>query len=136
MQTNLPKAIALAGLIALGASTVSADPPAPAKKASPAHACFPRSMISGFNAPDEHTLYLRVSVRDIYRIETMGPCPDMDWSMRLGIEDRGGGGWICTGDLADVIVADSGLGHLRCPVRIGPKLTPEEVAALPKKSRP
>jgi hypothetical protein len=142
MKSILLKTAVAVGLLALTASSVSADPPFPTvnggavTKAKPKRQCFSRSMLSGFSAPDEYTLYVRVAVRDVWRIETMGPCPDMDWSLRLGLEDRGGGGWICTGDLAEVIVADSGLGRLRCPVRVGPQLTPEEIAALPKKSRP
>jgi hypothetical protein len=136
MRTHSLTSVILGGALALATAASVADSAPPDKKPQSAHQCFSRSMLSGFSAPDEHTLYLRANVNDVYRVETMGPCPDMDWSLRLGLEDRGGGGWICTGDLAEVIVADRGIGHFRCPVRIGPKLTKEEVAALPRKSRP
>jgi hypothetical protein len=136
MRASVLTAAVLAGLFTLTTAATVADGAPPPKAPVRTHQCFTHSEISGFTAPDDHTVFLRVSVRDIYRLETMGPCPDMDWSMRLGVRDRGGGGWICTGDLAEVIVADNGIGPQTCPVRVIAKLTPDEVAALPKKSRP
>jgi hypothetical protein len=128
---------ALALVFTLAASTVAVgDPPAPnAKPQRPQHACFFHDEVSGFSAPDQHTLYLRVSVRDVYKLETFGPCFDMDWAMRLALVSRSGD-WICVGDPADVVVRQTGMGHQRCPVRVVAKLTPDEVKALPKKSRP
>jgi hypothetical protein len=128
-------ASALASLLALSASAVAAPDAKGAGK--PANkACFYHSELSGFTAPDEHTLYVRVSVNDVYRIETFGPCMDLDWAMRIAIVDRGGGGWICVGDPADVVYRQSGIGEQRCPVKVAAHLTPDEVKALPKKSRP
>ena len=128
-------ATALATLFALSASAVAVG--APDAKAKPASkSCFFHSELNGFSAPDEHTLYVRVSVNDVYKMETFGPCIDLDWAMRVALVDRGGGGWICVGDPADVVYHQSGIGEQRCPVRVTAHLTPDEVKALPKKARP
>ena len=129
------RACALATLFVLSASAVAVG--APDSKGKPAgRACFYHSEISGFSAPDEHTVYVRVSVNDVYRLETFGPCMDLDWAMRIAIVDRGGGGWICVGDPADVVYRQSGIGEQRCPVKVAAYLTPDDVKALPKKARP
>jgi hypothetical protein len=133
MRGYVLTATALATLLALSASAVAA----PDTKDKPVNkACFFHSEISGFTAPDEHTVYVRVSVNDVYKIDTFGPCMDLDWAMRIALVDRGGGGWICVGDPADVVYRQSGIGEQRCPVKVVAHLTPDEVKALPKKSRP
>ena len=90
--------------------------------------------VDGFAAPDEKTLYVRVGVRDVYRFDMFGTCPDLDWNQRLALVSRGSS-WICSGMDAEVIT-HSPIGPQRCPVRHVRKLTPQEIAALPPKSRP
>ena len=138
MRGYVLKASALATLLALSASAVAVGaPPTDTAKGKPASkSCFFHSELNGFSAPDDHTLYVRVSVNDVYRLDTFGPCLDLDWAMRVAIVDRGGGGWICVGDPADVVYRQTGIGEQRCPVKVAAHLTPDEVKALPKKSRP
>jgi len=64
-----------------------------------------------------------------------GDCQDMEWNQRLALISRGGGS-ICSGMDAEVVNRATGLGRQRCPVRGMHKLTPEEVAALPRNARP
>ena len=135
MRGYVLRACALATLFVLSASAVAVG--APDSKGKPANkSCFFHSELNGFSAPDEHTVYVRVSVNDVYRLETFGPCMDLDWTMGIRLVDRGGGGWICVGDPADVVYRQSGIGEQRCPVKVAAHLTPDEVKALPKKSRP
>ena len=135
MQTTT--ALAAAALVALG---VAASSPAFAadKDKLPADAaqrsCFYTRNADGFAAPDDKTLYVRVGVRDVYRFDMFAPCLDLDWNQRLALVSRSSS-WICSGMDADVIT-HSPIGPQRCPVRHVRKLTPEEVAALPKKARP
>ena len=143
MRAHVLKASALATLLVLSTSAAAvgqapkpADDSTAGAKAKPSRSCFHHSELSGFSAPDEHTVYVRVSVNDVYRLETFGPCIDLDWAMRIAIVDRGGGGWICVGDPADVVYRQSGLGEQRCPIKVAAHLTPDEVKALPKKARP
>ena len=125
MPRHLFWAAPLAALLALGAAG-----PAAAKRDN----CFHARNVSGFRAMDDKTVYLRVGVRDIYRLEVMGRCPEIDWSQRLALVSRGSP-WICSGLDAD-LVAPSPIGPQHCPVHTLRKLTPREAAALPRKLRP
>jgi hypothetical protein len=129
--------IALAAAAALVAGQ-AASPVALAKPDAPryeANQCFYTRNVTSFAAPDDKTLYVRVGVRDVYRFDMFGTCPDIDWNQRLALVSRGSS-WICNGMDAEVITHATGLGHQRCPVAHMHKLTPEEVAALPRRARP
>jgi hypothetical protein len=133
MKTTTALAAALAAFLALGAAAstpaLAKSPPADSK-----HQCFFTRSVNGFAAPDDKTLYVRVGVRDVYKFEMFGTCPDIDWNQRLALVSRASSS-ICTGMDAEV-VTHSPIGPQRCPVRSVQKLTPEEVAALPPKARP
>ena len=101
----------------------------------PANECFATSDISNFNAPDDHTVYLRVGVRTVYKLELMTDCLDLTFRESLGIESRPASPWICSPLDATVVYGEHG-SRMRCPVSAYHKLTPEEVAALPKRDRP
>jgi len=119
-------------LIALGASAASASDK-PAKPAT-GRQCFWTRQADGFAAQDDHIVNVRVGVRDVYQFEMMGHCPDVDWNQRIALVSRGSD-YICAGIDAE-IVTHSPIGPMRCPVSHIRKLTPEEIAALPKKARP
>jgi hypothetical protein len=127
---TMRRLIALAALCAIGplAGAAQAKPP-PGDRA-----CFHASNVSGFRAPDDKTVYVRVGVRDIYQMEMMGSCPQIDWAEKIGIRTRGSE-FICSGLDADLISPTS-IGPQRCPVRMLRKLSPEEAKALPPKSKP
>ena len=96
--------------------------------------CFLPSEVNGWRSGGDRTVYVGVSVRRVFRMQLMGPCPNIDWSQTIGIEHRGSA-QICSGVDA-TIVAPSRIGPQRCPVTSVQELTPAEVAALPKKLRP
>ncbi|HEY3695677.1 DUF6491 family protein, partial [Phenylobacterium sp.] len=84
-----------------------------------------------------HTVYIRTGSRDIYRMDLLIPCPDVDWNQRVALRSsRGAGGSICNALDAEIISHATGLGPQRCPVKTLTKLTPEEAAALPKHAKP
>ena len=97
--------------------------------------CFYTRNVESFAAPDDKTLYVRVTGRDIYRFDMFGHCPDIDWNQRLALVSRASS-WICSGMDAEVITHATGIGPQRCPVAHMQKLTPAEIAALPKRARP
>jgi hypothetical protein len=133
MQTRNTVA-AVAALLTLGvAAATPAFAESPAKPPSK-NQCFFTRNADGFAAPDEKTLYVRVGVRDVYQFEMFGTCQDLDWNQRIALVSRAGSS-ICTGMDADV-VTHSPIGPMRCPVRSVKKLTPDEIKALPPKSRP
>lgn len=117
-------AAALAGC----ASDETATPRADGQK------CFWANNVQSFAAQGDDVVNLRVGMRDYYRLELMGPCPDVDWATRIALDSRGSSS-ICTG-LDATIIAPSPTGPQRCPVRTVRKLTAEEVKALPKGAKP
>ena len=137
MSRNIiTKAIGLAASAAVLAGAVFS---APVVSAQPAAAdsghgnqCFLRSNINGFQAPDDHTVYIRVGVNDIYRLSLMVDCTSLSFRQGIGLESTPGDPWICSPIQATVVYRDTGIRN-RCPVSDIHKLTPAEIAALPKR---
>ncbi len=122
-------AIVAAAVLTVPAA-VNAQPPARS-----ANQCFYTRNINGFRATNDHTLYIRVGVRDIYRLDLMNDCTGLTFRQGLGLESTPGDPWICSAIQATVVYRDTGIRN-RCPVSNIHKLTPEEIAALPKRDLP
>jgi hypothetical protein len=90
--------------------------------------------VTNFASTDSRTINVRVGAKDIYQFEMLGACPDVEWSNRIAIVSRGSNS-ICTGLDAEII-APGPLGPQRCHVRNVRKLSPAEIAALPRRARP
>ncbi|ATC32966.1 hypothetical protein CA606_11840 [Caulobacter vibrioides] len=110
---------ALCALLVAGPS-LAAEPKAE-------RACFRASDVNGFNVIDDQTVDVSVSPRNVYRLTLFAPSPDIDWTMNLGIQARGGS-WVCAGTDATIIVPGD-IGIQRYPVTHIRKLTPEEIQA-------
>src|SRR3954471_6101462 len=96
-----------AALLAYGASTPAATAAKPATRYD-AQQCFYTRNVTSFAAPDDRTLYVRVGVRDVYRFDMFGSCPDIDWNQRLALISRSSS-WICHGMDAEVITNATGI---------------------------
>jgi len=134
-------ALIAAATLGLSAAALAQTEPRPQPektdvKASKAaqKSCFFNRDIRGFAAPDDKTLYLRVRAKDVYRLDMKGRCPELDWEHKIAIDSRGSSS-ICSAIDATVLVKNP-IGVSRCSVETLTRLTPEEIAALPKKSRP
>jgi len=141
---------ALRGLLAgMAAALVSG----PALAASDSHApCFFITQWQGWKAPNPNTLYLGVNMHDVYRVDLSAGSPELMWPAVHLISDVRGSNSICSAiDLQLSVAQDNGgsgfrtngVGFangsgFRVPLiaRKLTKLTPEEVAAIPKKYRP
>jgi hypothetical protein len=124
--------IILNGMLAAGALlALGAAGPAPA---APQRTCFWNSQVNGFTAPDDHTVYVRVGVKEVYRLDLMGACPNITWNNGIGLESHPGSS-ICSAMEATVITHGP-TGPERCAVSTLTHLTPAEIEALPKRSRP
>lgn len=135
--------VSAAALAAFAASAAQAQPQSqPQAGAKPASSpprqdsCFNARFVNSFSAPDEETVYVRVGARDVYRLKLFAPCLNVDWTTGVGLKSRTGSDWICQGFDAELIVPNRGFGPQRCQVSEVKKLTPAEIAALPKKARP
>lgn len=123
-----------AGLLATSAAApgFARSPEEPAAKAP--RQCFSARSVNNFASNDARVVNVRVGVRDVYQLEMLGRCPDVDWANSIAIRARGSN-YICTGLDAEVI-APSPIGPQRCAVSRIRKLSAEEAKALPKHARP
>jgi hypothetical protein len=126
----------LVAAMALGLSATAslADPtPGTGKSRAP---CFFTSQWQGWKAPNDRTLYLGVNNRDIYRVELSGSSPELQGpGVHLVFKARGSSS-ICSPLDLDLSVSDGHGFHSPLIARSLTKLTPEEVAAIPRKDRP
>lgn len=130
--------IATAACIGLVATSAAApgfarSPEEPAAKAQPRQ-CFWTRQVNNFASDDDKVVNVRVGVKDVYQLEMLGRCHDIDWSQKIAIRSRGSS-QICSGLDAEIITPSS-IGPQRCQVSKVRKLTTEEIAALPKRAKP
>jgi len=130
-------AFVLAAAVALGASAQPRNPIGVPPLAAPKPSCFWANRIENFAAADEQNLYLRVGAHDVYEAKLFASCFEIDWVHHIALVSRSSS-LICEGPNpdVDVIVRDIAAGRQRCPVTRVRKLSPDEVAALPKAARP
>ncbi len=100
-------------------------------------ACFRMSQMQGHTVADASTLYVGLSGRrDVYRITMSGAClASKTSSDPLITRNSGGSDLICKPIDLDLAVGGAG-GVSHCIVSDIQKLSPPELAALPKKLRP
>ena len=135
MKIQASIGIALALALGCAAASPATSDPAP-RVAKPRPACFWARDVNGFAAVDDRTVNLRIGVHDVYQLKLFGNCPDIDWSMRIGIRSRGSS-WVCEGNGLDLeLISPSPIGPQRCPVTAVRRLTTDEVTAIPKRQRP
>jgi hypothetical protein len=135
MKTPVARACA-ALLLALSAAAASPNV-AWAADTPRTNDCFWQRNVTSFAAPDDHTVYVKVNQRDVYRLDLMISCPDVDWNERVAlVSSRGAGGSICGPLDAKIVSHATGIGAQSCPVKAMTKLTPAEIAALPKRAKP
>jgi len=134
---SLIKAGLLATVLLGAAGSALADSPAASPAApKPARSCFSLSDWQGWSAPDRNTLYLKVRHRDVYRVDLSHGTSQLTSpgvhlvSVTRGIDS------VCRPIDLDLRVSD-GMGFaMPIMAKTITKLTPEEVAALPKRDRP
>ena len=127
---NLKIALPLLAAASLAAAApVAAKSPLEPAKASARGQCFWTRQVNSFASSDNRVVNVRVGVKDIYQLEMLGRCEDVDWNHSIALVSRGSD-YICTGLDAEIISPTS-IGPHRCPVKTIRKLTAEEVKALP-----
>jgi hypothetical protein len=128
--------VPLFALAALAACAPKAPPDPGAAAVRGPRQCFYAQNVTSYREAGDDAVHLRVGVKQIWRMEFAGSCPDVRWSFaRIGLQQRGSGGSICGGFDVDVITDDLGFPR-RCPVRTVRRLSDAEVAALPADQRP
>ncbi len=119
-------ALLLTAALALGVPTAAAA----------ADQCFRTQDMNNHKIVDDHTLYAAVGIRDVYRFEVSGAClATATNSDPLVIRTVAGNNLVCKALDIDLSISRGGMTSA-CIVERIVKLTPEEVAAIPKKLRP
>ena len=97
--------------------------------------CFLQRNINGFSAPNDRTVYVRVGVKEIWRLDLMNDCTGLTFRNSFGLQGSPTSPWICNPLDATVRFHEPGA-RMICPVSAIHRLTAEEAAALPKRDRP
>ena len=110
--------------------------PAAAQAAPPAGQCFASTEMGNWRAADASTLYVRVHMNKIYRIDLRGRCASLTAPGARLITTFRGSNLICSPLDWDLKVS-AGIGDVEpCIVKSMTLLSPEETKALPKKVTP
>jgi len=128
--------IAGAGLLA-AAVALLAGPALAAHDSGPRTPCFYITQWQGWKSPSPNVLYLGVNTHDVYRVDLSAGSPQLQWPDMHLVSRVVGSDSICTALDLQLEVADDH-GGFREPLIASKltKLTPDEVAAIPKKYRP
>lgn len=122
------KTFALAAAVALTAVPVLAQP-----TPKPPQQCFSTRDIRNVATVDDFTVNLRVGARAVYEAKTASVCPDVGFGPSLAY--RSFSSRICS-ETDLTLITRGPFSPRECPLASLRKLTPEQVAALPKRSRP
>ena len=134
--------VSIAFAWAAAAASLSACAPmegAPANASSSAarNQCFDAATLRNYRAVQGRTLYVRTSRNDVFELQSVGACNDLDGAVGIAlIPDGGSISRLCPGDGAEVRVRGGPVPSGPCRVRVTRMLTETEVAALPDRDRP
>ncbi|HEY0266059.1 MAG TPA: DUF6491 family protein [Rhizomicrobium sp.] len=118
--------------IACGAAQAQVQAQAPAP-----NRCFSISQFRNWRAADDKTLYIRVGVKDVYRLDLSYSCKAVTWPDARLITTFRGSSTVCTALDWDIKVGQSPPSiPVPCMVKKMTALTPAESAALPKGAKP
>ena len=120
-------ALAATLLLAACAQTDSDTSTQAAAAAPEGKDCFWLSEISGFNRAGRDKIFVTTGPNERFLFETLGHCPNLNFSETLAFDQRGPG-QICRGLDVSLIVGGN-IGPRRCPVKMIQKMTKEEAAA-------
>jgi len=125
-------AVALSGSALIGPAVAQPGPTAPLKR------CFYAHDWQGWHAPNEHTMYIRVDMHRVYRVDFASSCQELTWPDVHLVTTFRGSDSVCSPLDLDIKVADSSPHSIATPcIASGlEELTPDEVAAIPKKDLP
>lgn len=133
------RAFLIAAAMAAGvAATAFAATEKPATGAPEHSACFSSMQWKGWKAKDEHTMYIRVGLRDVYEVGFKQGCRQAQYPDAHLVTVFRGSNYVCRPIDLDIAVSDSGPGAISVPCIATSlrKLPAAEAAAIPKKYQP
>ena len=104
--------------------------------AASSQSCFRMSQLQSTRPDGDKRIYARVNVNEYYRIDLAHRCSSLPYADQgLVLTPAGGNDLICSPIDLDLKVNDHGALE-SCIIGSITKLTPAEVAAIPKKAKP
>lgn len=123
-------------LILLGLAAAALATPALAADGPGERACFYANQWRGWSAPAPDTLLIRTGVRDVFRVELVPGARVRHGTSNFLVNEIRGSNSICSHLDLNLFLADD-LGFKRpLLARSLTRLTPQEVAAIPREDRP
>ncbi len=124
-------AVLLAGAVSLGSAAATA-----ATSRADRTPCFFITQWNGWKSPSPNVLYLGVNLHDVYKVDLSAGSSQLQWPDVHLVSRVRGSDSICTALDLQLEVADTtGFREPLIAAKLT-KLTPDEVAAIPKKYRP
>lgn len=117
-----------AAIAALPACTADQAPRAQAAAAS-GRQCFNASTVNDFHALDRSKVIVTVGVNHKYLLDILETCPQVDWTLGIGLRATSGSNWVCQGQDAELLVPGP-TGVDRCPVLGVRQLSLDEAKTL------
>lgn len=130
LRAGLLTSVLLAAATAPALAETAKDAPRPARS------CFYLSDWDGWSAPDRDTLYLRVRNREVYRVDLSHGTSQLTAPGVHLVSIVRGSDSVCRPMDLNLRVSDGSGFALPIMAKTITKLTPEEVAAIPKRDRP
>jgi hypothetical protein len=128
------------GLTAAAASCVFAGSvqagPAPTTAKPTNSNCFFSSNWEGWKSPTPDVIYLRVNMHDIYKLDLQFGSNRLNWPDSHLVNLMRGSNSVCTPLDLDLSVSDSSGFPEHLFIKALTKLTPDQVAAIPRKDLP
>jgi hypothetical protein len=136
-RSDKPARLAAAAALVLAAAAASA-PLAVSSASAQGRQCFRAQDWRGSSAGGPRDIYIRVGMKDIWRLAMADDCPGARFPGPVSIGNLvTGSNEICSAVDLQITVAPLGSSnHSACIVKSISKLTPEEAKALPRKVVP
>ncbi|QUD89965.1 hypothetical protein [Phenylobacterium montanum] len=134
----LPAGLIAAGALVFGGAAMADAPAAPAQPSNHLDKCFYIRDWQNWTAASDRNdvMYLRVRTHDVYKIELSGGTNLLHWPDVHIVNEVRGPDSVCYPIDLDMSVSDGHGFREHLFVKSIAKLSPEEVAAIPKKDRP
>ncbi|MGH6875872.1 MAG: DUF6491 family protein [Rhizomicrobium sp.] len=125
-------------LLALLGLAIGSAPAAAQSGPAPQRSCFLITEMRGWKAPDDKTIYIRVNLHKIYRLDLAAACPLLTMPESHLITKTRGPDLVCSAIDWDLAVAQPPPAGMPepCIVKQMTRLTPEQAAAIPPKFKP
>ena len=124
-------------VVSLAAALLAATAASATEKSPSGRSCFLSTDWRGWSAPgDGDVLYFRVRLNDVYRVDLTPGTHVRRFADQFLVVKQRGSSWICSPLDLDMSLSDTHGFRQPLIARSLRKLTPQEVAAIPKKDLP